>query len=112
MAEFAMERVPLRPRPFVRERVRCVIFVSIVAAQLSLSGCTHYIYLTADDFHRGASSDIQFQRDNARCQSAATVRQNEVGGGDPRGIYNNAYAACMKRLGHPPSDIDVLGIGG
>ncbi len=96
----------------VRRGRNRVIYLSTLAALLGLSGCSHYIYLTADDFHRGAATDIQFQRDDARCTRTATVRQNEVGGGDPRGVYNDTYAACMKRRGHPPSDIDLLGIGG
>lgn len=95
-----------------RRAGRCVIFVSIVAASFCLSCCTHYVYVTADDFHRGSTSDIQFQRDDARCQALGTVRQNQVGGGDPRGVYNRAYAGCMEKLGHPSANIDLLGIGG
>ena len=77
-----------------------------------LSGCAHYFYLTADDFNHGRASDIQFQRDNAGCQAAATVRQNEVdGSGDPHGVYNRAYVACMAQRGYPTNNIDLLNIG-
>ena len=112
MAGSAIDGATFGSQSTVRRAWHRVIFLSVAAAQLCLSGCTHYIYLTAADFHRGAASDIQFQRDNASCQAAAAVRQNEVGGGDPLGVYNRAYAACMKRYGHPSSDIDLLGIGG
>ena len=112
MAGSATECLNLKQRVLVRRGYRRVIFLSVLGTLLCLSGCSHYIYLTADDFHRGAATDIQFQRDDARCTKAATVRQNEVGGGDPRGVYNAAYTTCMERRGHPPSDIDLLGIGG
>ena len=112
MAGSAIDCPDLRQGALVRRRARGVIFVSILMALFYLSGCAHYFYLTADDFHRGAGSNIQFQRDDARCTKAAAVRQNEVGGGDPRGAYNTVYATCMERRGHPPSNIDLLGIGG
>ena len=112
MAESANECTRIRRRAMAARAGRGIIFVSALAAQFCLSGCTHYFYLTADDFHHGRASDIQFQRDNSHCQTAATVRQNQVGGGDPRGVYNRAYAGCMKKFGHPPADIDLLGIGG
>ncbi len=90
---------------------RGFIFVSMLMALLGLSGCAHYSNLTANDFHRGATSNIQFQRDNNRCQTAAAVRQNQVGGGDPHGVYNRAYVACMAKRGYATSNIDLLDIG-
>ena len=111
MAGSAVDGATLRQDRLVRRAWHRLIFLSVVAAQFCLSGCAHYVYLTADDFHRGRASDIQFQRDNATCQTAATVRQNEVGGGDPHGVYNWAYIACMARRGYATDNIDLLDIG-
>lgn len=112
MAESAIDCARIGQHALAGQGGRCFIFVSIFMALLSLSGCAHYFNLTADDFHRGDMSNIQFQRDNNRCQTAATVRQNQVGGGDPHGIYNRAYVACMAKRGYVTNNIDLLDIGG
>ena len=108
----AIDGAPVRQHSAVRRRRHCVFFLSVVAAQVCLSGCAHYFYVTANDFNRGGVSEIQFQRDNTSCQTKAAVRQNEVGGGDPHGIYNEAYLACMNRRGYATNNVDLLGIGG
>lgn len=86
------------------------IVVTVLAA--SLGGCSHYFTLTRADFDRGKASRVVFARDNYKCQIDATVTQNQVGGGDSIGIYNDAYVACMRGHGYQTSDIDFLGLGG
>ena len=64
------------------------------------------------DFDRGNVPTVQFQRDNYECQTKAVIQQNETGGGDPRGVYNDAYAGCMTKRGYASNNIEFLGIGG
>lgn len=82
-----------------------------VCALFCLSGCTHYSYLTEDDFERGTATRLQFGRDNYECQIEGGVAQNMTGGGDLTGVYNDAYVACMKKRGYATTSIDMLGIG-
>ena len=84
----------------------------VASALVCLSGCTHYTYLTPDDFERGHATQLQFGRDNYDCQIEAGVAQNMTGGGDLHGVYNDAYVACMKKRGYSTTNIDMLGIGG
>ena len=77
-----------------------------------LFGCQHYARLTSDDFAQGHAPRIKFARDNYTCEVKATVQENITGGGDSVGIYNDAYVACMKKLGYQTSDIDLLGFSG
>lgn len=78
---------------------------------LMLSGCTHYTLLDSSDFDRGDVPTVQFARDNYECQTKAVIEQNEVRGGDVRGVYNHAYAGCMARRGYSSNNIELLGIG-
>ena len=71
---------------------------------LLLAGCEHYIDLTQGDFLRGSASPQQFSRDAATCQDRARSAQVTAGGnGDPHGIYNREFRACMQRLGYHPT---------
>ena len=88
------------------------LWIAIMCSLVCLSGCTHYTYLTADDFQRGTATRLQFSRDNYNCQIDAGVAQNMTGGGDLRGVFNDAYVACMKKRGYATTNIDMLGIAG
>lgn len=87
-------------------------WVLIAAFGLCLSGCTHYANLTPNDFERGHASHRIFSRDNYNCQVHASIAQNEVRGSDPHGVYNDAYVACMEKLGYQTSSVDFIGFGG
>jgi hypothetical protein len=77
---------------------------AIVTCLLLLAGCEHYVDLNEGDFLRGRASPEQFAHDNASCQEKAMIAQSTAGGnGDPHGIYNRAYRACMQKLGYHPS---------
>jgi hypothetical protein len=71
---------------------------------LLLAGCEHYVDLTQNDFLPGKASPSQFSRDSATCQDrAVSARVSAGGNGDPHGIYNREYRACMQRLGYHPA---------
>ena len=112
MTECVIDRPNIRRRTVAAQVLFFANRLALVMALTCLSGCAHYFSLAANDFERGGASDIQFQRDNAGCQTKAAVRQNEVGGGDPHGIYNEAYVACMAKRGYMANNVDLLGIGG
>ncbi len=112
MAEFADDCASPKPRPLMPWVKHCAIIATIGMGLFCLSGCAHYFYLTAGDFSRGQASDIQFRRDSSQCAVTASVRQNQVGGGDPHGVYNETYTACMTKHGYIANNIDLLGIGG
>jgi hypothetical protein len=83
---------------------------AVVTSLLLLAGCEHYVDLNDSDFLRGNASPQQFSRDNATCQDKAAITQSMAGGnGDPHGIYNRAYRACMQGLGYHP--VSPVGFG-
>lgn len=88
------------------------VWMTIGCLAIILCGCEHFSSLGPADFERGRASKVQFARDNYDCETNAIVEQNMVGGGDPRGVYNDAYTACMAKLGYPVRSVDMLGIGG
>ncbi len=84
-------------------------FASICAA-FALCGCQHYVELSQLDFDRGNVNRYRFERDNYLCGTKATVQQTRVGGGDPTGVYNDSYSACMEKLGYRANGVHTLGL--
>ena len=79
-------------------------WIALGVAAFLLAGCEHYIDMSARSFNRGAASQDQFAKDNAGCQQKAMAAREQAGGnGDPHGIYNAAYRACMEGIGYHPS---------
>ncbi len=75
----------------------------VVLVLASLAGCEHYVDLRPKDFHPGATAPQKFAQDNTSCQNKAVQLQAQAGGnGDPHGIYNRSYKACMERIGYRP----------
>ena len=86
----------------------------VATLSAGLLGCSHYFDVTADDFQRGKAPRTVFERDNYDCAVNASVVQNRAGGGggDPVGIYNDAYSRCMEAHGHPEAGFNPFGVRG
>jgi hypothetical protein len=83
-----------------------LLLVTMLSA--ALFGCSHYFDLNSDDFQRGSASREAFGLDNYECSVQASIAQTRAGGGDPVGVYNDAYDHCMRAHGYAPKGMGIF----
>jgi hypothetical protein len=81
---------------------KALILICVLAA----AGCGHWADLNSDAFAHGDATQERFARDDTSCaQKAENARSYGMAGMaadnvDKHGVFNRAYAACMKAKGY------------
>ncbi|MDE1986508.1 MAG: hypothetical protein KGL29_03265 [Alphaproteobacteria bacterium] len=80
----------------------------ILLCVLTAAGCGRWADLDSDAFAQGQASQERFSLDAAACKQAAenersySIRGLASDNVEKHGVFNRAYAACMKAKGYAP----------